>query len=112
MEVYLNSIRIDIPPNLRIEHNCVCTEAERLALLSLTGSLNWLEHGVIPQASFAARFLLQLPSNLIVSGLIIANKMLAEIKQLTSSATMIKHSDLSDHCCLAFSDATHGKSSY
>lgn len=38
--------------------------------------------------------------------------MLAEIKQLTPSATMFQPSDLSDPCYLAFSNAIQGKSSY
>lgn len=50
-------LKIEIPSHGRNEPNCDCTELKCLELLSLTSSLIWLRHVVLPQASFATSIL-------------------------------------------------------
>lgn len=110
---YFNEIRsIEIPRFRRKDPTSKCTEDERTQFLSLTGSLNWLGHGVLPQASFAASYLQQMTGNLIVGTLVTANKVLQEIKQLKPEATMLSPTKTGDETYLAFSDASQGKSCY
>lgn len=89
-----------------------CTPVEITSFLELTGSLNWLGHGVLPQASFAASHLQQLVGRLTVAHLVTANKVLAELKSLSPSATMLLPLNLDNPSYLAFSDASQGSQSY
>lgn len=110
MEEYFNSITtIDITRDRRKQSNSPCTDQENRRFFSLTGSLNWLGHGVLPQASFAASHLQQMMGNLTNSFLITANKVLLELNSLQSKATIKHPSSLADPSHPALSDAIQGK---
>lgn len=113
MEEYFNFIHvIDIPRDRRIQPNLPCTGLEKSNFLSLTGSLNWLVQFVLPQASFAASHLQHIMGNLNVSCVLRANKILRELKTLQPRERMVHTAFVDNPYYLAFSDASHGKSSY
>lgn len=113
MKDYFQSISpIDITRSRRKEQLSPCTPAEITSYLQLTGSLNWLGHGALPQAGFAASHLQQAVGRLTVSHIVTANKVLQELKALSPSATLLRPSSLTDPSYLALSDASQGSSSY
>ena len=86
MKEYVQTIRpLDIPRHRRKDQNSRCTKEELSSFLGLTVSLNYLGHGFLPQASFAASHLQQMVGRLTVSCLVTANKALSEIKALDPS---------------------------
>lgn len=91
-----------------------CTLQDTTAYLSLAGSIKFLGNGVLPQAAFAASYLLRSVGSLKVSKLFTAKNVLKELKALESvrsfkSLTSV-HSTISTYLC--FSDAIQGSSSY
>ena len=86
---------------------------ELTAYLGLAESLNFLGHGVLPQASFAASYLQQAVGNLRVSDLISGSKVLNEQRGLTPQLKYCAPPMLDkDPSYLCFSDASHGSTSY
>ena len=113
MEEYLSTIQpIDIPRDRRKQQHELCTKREMKAFLGLTGSLNFLGHGVLPQASFMASHLQQCVGRLTVAHLCTANKCLQEIKSLRPMLLYKKPTSLESPTYLSFSDASQGKTSY
>ena len=113
MDEYLQSIKgIEITRSRRKEQDSPCSKSEITEFLGLTGSLNFLGHGSLPQASFVASHLQQLVGDLRVKHLTTANKAFQEIKDLSTKVTFLSPSTLSDPTYLAFSDASVGKSAY
>ena len=97
----------------RKEFDSLCTAAELTAYQGLAGSLNFLGHGVLPQASFAASFMQQAVRPLKVSILITANKLLLEINKLEANITFRPPNNLGvTPSYLAFSDASHGSTPF
>lgn len=113
MEEFMDTIRpIDITRARRKQQEDKCTELEKKSFLALTGSLNFLGHGVLPQAAFVASHLQQLIGRLTVAHLVTANKALMEVKSLSPKILFRTPSLLASPTYLAFSDASQGKSSY
>ena len=113
MREYMETIKpIDITQDRRRQVQDGCSTDELREYQGLTGSLNFLGHGVLPHAAFAASLLQQLIPRLKVEHLLTANKMLANIKDLDPTLTYRTITANSDPCYLAFSDASHGSSSY
>jgi len=113
MQEYLDQIApLETPRQRRKEAKSKCTDAELTAFLGLTGSLNFLGHGTLPQAAFAASHLQQKVGNLLVQDLTTANKVLAEIKSLSPSLRFQSSGKLDNPSYLAFSDASQGSGSY
>lgn len=53
MEEYMINIsQIDIGKDRRKQQNDICSKQEQNSCLELTGSLDFLGHGVLPQAGF------------------------------------------------------------
>ena len=89
------------------------TPEELTAYLGLAGSLNFLGHGVLPQATFAASYQQQAVGNLRVSGLINGSKVLNQLRGLTPQLKYCAPPMLEkDPSYLCFSDASHGSTSY
>lgn len=63
---------------------------EKTAVLGLTGALNFLNHGVLPQAAFAASYLQQKIGLLVVSDLMLASSVLKEVKALKPAIAYIR----------------------
>lgn len=113
MREYLDKIiPIDISRPRRKNQTDKCTPLEVTAFKALAGSLNFLGHGVLPQASFAASYLQQHSARLLVETLVTANKVLAEIKSLDPCMKFISPSSLHNPSYLAFSDESTGMGSY
>lgn len=114
MQEYMQTIQPIVVPHHRKKNmeNNRCSQTELTAFLGLTGSLNYLGHGALPQASFAASHLQQLVGRLTVRDLVTANKVLAELQQLSPTLTYLSPEELADPCYLAFSDASQGKTPY
>lgn len=113
MDEFLDKIMpLPIPCNCRKSPGTPATPAELSSFLGLTSPLNFLGHGVLPHASFAASRLQQLVGDLRVSHLLTANKVLAEIKGLRPKFQYLTPTCRSDSSYLAFSDASTGKRSY
>lgn len=103
---------IDITRERRKQYDHNCTDAEITRFKSLTGSLNFLGHGALPQAAFAASHLQQAVPRLKVCDLVTANKVLQELKSLSPTFKYPAPVDVGNSVYLAFSDASTGKSSY
>lgn len=105
--------QLEVSRTRRKEFDSSCTASERSDFLSVTGSLNFLGHGVLQQAFFAASYLQQRISKLRVWDLLLANQVLREVRSLT---TVIHYARLPSLYLLprylAFSDASQGKTSY
>lgn len=115
MSEYLEKIQpLEITRSRRKEFDPSCTPEELTAYLGLAGSLNFLGHGILPQAAFAASYLQQAVGSLKVSDIVNANKVLQEIKCLTPSMKFQAPKTLDDvnPSYLSFSDASHGSTSY
>ena len=113
MQEYLDTIKpLEISRSRRKEQKEKCTEAEVKAFLGLTGALNYLGLGIIPQAAYVASHLQQSVSRLTVAHLCIANKCLAEIKSMTPELFYEAPIEFHNPSYLAFSDASQGKTSY
>ena len=83
MAEYFSSFRhLDITRPRRKDQISEATLAEQKDYLSLTGSLNWLGHGVISQAALVASHLQQSIRHLTVAHLCTANKCLPELRKL------------------------------
>ena len=113
MKEYLQTVQpLNISRHRRKEQNSKCTKEDISRFLGLTGSLNYLGHGILPQASFAASHLQQMVGRLTVSCLVTANKTLAEIKNLDPSLVYKSLSKLDQPSYLAFSGASQGRGAY
>lgn len=88
------------------------TDAEKKRFLQLTGSLNFLGHGTLLQAAYAASHLQQHIGALQVEHLVLADKILNELKRLHPSITLKPIPSEQLPCFIAFNDASHGHSSY
>ena len=113
MSDYMAKIhKIEIPRHRKKQPTSKCTKEEIRDFLALTGSLNYLGHGVLPQAAFAASHLQRSVCNLTVAHLVTANNLLDEIKTLVPRITFRRPSSIENPTYLAFSDASQGKTSY
>jgi len=113
MSEYLESIKpLEISKGRRKEQDSICTPGELTSYLGLAGSLNFLGHGTLPQAAFAASHLQQQVGRLCVSNLVTANKVLREVKALIPSIIFRATTRQTDPSYLCFSDASTGSSSY
>ena len=75
-------VPLDISPERRKQNEKPATKQELKDLLGLTGKLNFIGHGCLPVAAFGSSYLQQKISNLKVSTLREANKVLKEIQIL------------------------------
>lgn len=113
MQEYVDSIRpLTLTKQRRKKSSHRCTSAELTAYQRLAGSLNFLGHGILPQAAFAASHPQQAVGRLKVSNLVVANQILSELKTLAPILTFKSPNSLEQPCFLAFSDASQGSSSY
>lgn len=74
---------IEVPKKRRRKNQEKCSTAELTAYQALAGSLNFLRHGILPQAAFAAGYLQQAVGRVRVLDLINGNKVVSEIKALS-----------------------------
>jgi len=113
MHEYLEKIEpLQISRDRRKQQGSRCTPGELTGYLGLAGSLNFLGHGILPQASFAASHLQQSIGRRTVVDLVTANKVLQEIKALKPVLTFRAPQQHHDPSYLCFSDASKGSSSY
>ena len=113
MEEYLSTIKpIELSRQRRKQQHDLCTTQETTDFLALTGSLNFLGHGVLPPACFIASHLQQCMGKLTVSHLCTANKCLHEMRSLTPALLYVKPQSITNPSYLGFSDASQGKTSY
>ncbi len=105
---------LDICRKRRKTPESKCTEAEKHLFLSLTGKPNNLGHGALPQAAYVASSLQQCMGALKITNLIAANGATREIKSLVPVVAYhpIGSCDVDQASVLAFSEASHGKTSY
>jgi len=86
MHEYKSSIKpIEITRSRRKEANQRCTSAELTLFLQLTGKLNFLGHGSLPQASFVASNFQQLVGDLRVKHLTDLNAAHKQISKLSAT---------------------------
>ena len=112
MHEFLGKIKpLEISRNRRKQQTHRCTEEKVKDFLGLTGALNYLGLGIMPQAAYIASHLQQSVSRLTVAHLCTAKKCLAEIKSLSPKLTYQIPDDLDNPSFLAFSDASQGKTS-
>lgn len=88
------------------------TAFETKAFKVLTWSLNFFGHGFLPQAPFVASSLEQSVGNLKVDVLLLASRMLLELKNLSHHMRYSSKTTALEPICLTFSDANQGKSPY
>jgi len=113
MQEYVDSIDpIDIPRARKKEHTASATAQELTNYLSLAGTLNFLGHGVLPAAAFAASHIQQRVGNLTVADLKDANSILREISALNPSISYKTPPPGYSPKFLAFADGAQGKGSY
>ena len=113
MREFLDKIKpLEISRSRRREQRERCTESEVRSFLALTGALNYLGLGIMPQAAFIASHLQQSVSRLTVAHLCTANKCLEEIKSLHPEILYATPEQFDNPSYLAFSDASQGKTSY
>lgn len=93
-----------------------CTSEERTKYLGLAGQLNWLGHGVLPQASFVASRIQQYTGDLRVKHISEANQMLFALKKLNPTITYKAPGNteeiIGNTTILTFSDASQGTTTY
>lgn len=90
----------------RKEQLSKCSASEPNNFFNLTGKLNWLGHGMLPQAAFAESQLKRCINNLTFYHIVTAKKLLLEIKSLILKTIMLHRSHQADSCYLAFSGAS------
>ena len=113
MQEYVDSINpLSVTKERRRQSSHRATLEELTAYQGLSGSLNFLGHGILPQAAFTASYLQQAVGRLKVSNLVVANQLLSELKTLAPTLTFKSPKSLEQPCYLAFSDASQGTSSY
>ena len=117
MKEYMSKIdSINVNHERRKQQEDNCTPEEHKAFLSLAGQLNWLGHGTLPQAAFAASLLQQWAQKLKVKHLTEANKMLHELRKLQPNLYFRAPSEAdlksNANALLAFADASSGERSY
>ena len=113
MQEYVDKILpIPISKERRRKSQEKCTPQELTAYRALAGSLNFLGHGVLLQASFAASNMQQSVGRLHVSNLITANQVLTELRSLSPILIFRSPTSLESAVYLAFSDASQGSGSY
>ena len=113
MSEYLTTIHpLEISRERRKEHDEKATENELKLLLGLTGKLDFIGHGCLPIAAFAASYLQQKISDLKVSHLREANSVLKEIQQVEPKLLFLSPSSYENARYIGFSDAAQGKTSY
>ena len=114
MEEYLSTIHpVKMYRQRRKQNHELCTDQENKDFLGLTVSLNFLGHGVLPQACFIASHLQQGLARLTVAHLHTANKCLQEMRALTPFINYVKPSQSPKSLTyLGLSDASQGKTSY
>ena len=110
MKVYLGTIKPLVVTRERGQQfDSPCTATEFTAYQGLAGSLNFLGHGVSPQASFAASYMQQAVGCLKASNLIAANGLLLEIEKLEADIKLCSPQNLAvSPSYIALSDASHG----
>ncbi len=94
------------------QHESRATPHELTAFLGLTGKLNFLGHGCLPVAAFAARHLQQSTGNLRVADLRVANSAFNETRQVVPKLLYRSPASISSATYLAFYDAAQGKLPY
>ena len=88
MQEYVDKILpIPLAKGRRRKSREKCTPQELTAYQALAGSLNFLGHGILPQAAFAASNPQQSVGRLHVSNLITANQVLTELRSLSPILT-------------------------
>ena len=114
MKEYLGTIKPPVVTRERRQQvDSPCTAAELTAYQGLAGSLNFLGHGVLLQASFSASYMQQAVGRFTVSNLIAANTLLLEIEKLEADIKFCFPQNLAvSPSYLAFSDASHRSTSY
>ena len=113
MQEYADKIiPIEMSKEKRRQNQDMCSAPELTAYQALAGSLNFLGHGILPQAAFAASYLQQSVGLLKVADLINRNTLLAETKTLSPVLLSRTPSSLVNLSYLALSDASKGSSSY
>ena len=114
MEEYMTKItKIDINRERRKQYDDVASPEELTRYQELAGQLNFLGHGILPQAGFAASYLQQFLGFLRVSHLVEGNKVLHEITSLKPKIKYIRPSSLTGMPrYLCFSDASQGSNWY
>ena len=91
------------------QYDDFATPEELTRYQQLAGQLNFLEHGILPQASFPASYLQQFVGVLRVSHLVEGNKVLHEITSLKPKRKYIRSRSLTGmQRYLFFSDASQG----
>lgn len=111
-ESFESPLPTDIGRQSRKKHDHACNVNERTKFKHLTSSLNFLGHGVLRQAAFAATYLQQPASKLKLCDLVTANKVRHELRSRSSRFLYPAPVDIDDWTYLAFSDAKTGRSSY
>lgn len=88
-------------------------EGQNTSFLALTGSLKFLSHGVLPQATFASSYLQQRICRLKVSDMMLAISVLRDVRNLSTEVLYLQlpNEDVEPRY-LAFSDASPVKGSY
>ena len=113
MDEYLLTIKpIELTRQRRKQQQALCTDQDKKDFLGLTGSLNFLGHGVLPQASFIASHLQQSLGHLTVGYLCTANKCLQEMRSLRPMLKYVQPTSIQSPTFVGFSDASQGKTSY
>ena len=113
MSEYMTTIHpLDISRERRKQHDEKATENELKQLLGLTGRLNFIGHGCLPVAAFAASYLQQKISNLKVLHLKEANSALKEVQQIEPKLLFKSPDNHENPKYIGFSDAAQGKTSY
>ena len=109
-EEYMTKItKIDISRERGKQYDGVATLEELTRCQELAGQLNFLGHGILPQAGFAASYLQQFVGVLRVSNLVEGNKVLHEITSLKPKRKYIRSRSLTGmQRYLFFSDASQG----
>ena len=98
MAEFADSIHhLEIPRQRRKQADAVATPAERKAIQSLAGKMNWLGHTAAPHYAFAASYLQQTLGDLRVKHLTQANGVLTEAKKHTPIMVFGRPSSYSCH---------------
>ncbi len=113
MEEYMETISpLHLSRERKKKHDSDATQHELTAFLGLTGKLNFLGHGCLPMAAFAASHLQQKTGNLNVSDLRVANSTFNELRQVVPKLLYRSPEGIKSAKYLAFSDAAQGKQPY
>ena len=117
MDEYMDKISpLVLTTNTKKQQDSKCNEDERKLFLGLTGQLNWLGHGSLPQASYISSKLQEYTGDLRIKHMCEANQLLRSISNLEPTifykSPQNPTSNLSNSSVLTFSDASQGKTTY